>query len=45
MATTADYIEFVAAQAADCGGERYRKMFGEYKEAWRNGIAVILVAD
>ena len=30
MATTPDFIEYVAGQAAGCGDVRYRKMFGEY---------------
>jgi TfoX/Sxy family transcriptional regulator of competence genes len=30
MATTLEYIEYVAAQVADCGAVRYKKMFGEY---------------
>ena len=30
MATTQDYIEYVAEQVADLGVVRYRKMFGEY---------------
>lgn len=30
MATSADYIEFVAEQLRGFGSVRYRKMFGEY---------------
>jgi len=30
MATTKDYIEYAAPQAAGTGAVRYKKMFGEY---------------
>jgi TfoX/Sxy family transcriptional regulator of competence genes len=44
MATTLDYIEFVAAQAAGCGIVRYRKMFGEYM-VYVNDKPILLVCD
>jgi TfoX/Sxy family transcriptional regulator of competence genes len=44
MATTLDYVEYVAAQAADCGIARYRKMFGEYM-VYVNDKPILLVCD
>jgi TfoX/Sxy family transcriptional regulator of competence genes len=44
MATTADYIEYVAAQVADCGAVRYKKMFGEYM-VYVNDKPILLVCD
>jgi uncharacterized protein YdhG (YjbR/CyaY superfamily) len=44
MATSLDYIEFVAAQVADCGRVRYRKMFGEYM-VYINDKPILLVCD
>ena len=44
MATTLEYIEYVAAQAVDCGNVRYRKMFGEYM-VYVNDKPILLVCD
>ena len=44
MATTLDYIEYVAAQAAGFGAVRYRKMFGEYM-VYVNDKPILLVCD
>jgi len=44
MATTPDYIEYVASQVADCGFVRYKKMFGEYM-VYVNEKPILLVCD
>ena len=44
MATTLEYIEYVAAQAEGCGVVRYRKMFGEYM-VYVNDKPILLVCD
>jgi TfoX/Sxy family transcriptional regulator of competence genes len=44
MATSQDYIEYVAAQAAGCGTVRYKKMFGEYM-VYVNNKPILLVCD
>ena len=44
MATTLDFAEYVAAQVADCGLIRYKKMFGEYM-IYVNEKPVLLVCD
>ena len=44
MATSQDYIEYVAAQVTGCGMIRYRKMFGEYM-VYVNDKPVLLVCD
>jgi len=44
MATSADYVEYVAAQVESCGIIRYRKMFGEYM-VYLNDKPVLLVCD
>ena len=44
MATTPDFIEYVAGQAAGCGDVRYRKMFGEYM-VYINDKPILLVCD
>jgi TfoX/Sxy family transcriptional regulator of competence genes len=44
MATSQDYIEYVAAQAAGCGLIRYKKMFGEYM-VYVNDKPLLLVCD
>jgi TfoX/Sxy family transcriptional regulator of competence genes len=44
MATTSEYIEYVAAQVADCGAVRYKKMFGEYM-VYVNNKPILLVCD
>jgi TfoX/Sxy family transcriptional regulator of competence genes len=44
MATTLEFIEYVAAQAADCGAVRYKKMFGEYM-VYVNDKPILLVCD
>jgi TfoX/Sxy family transcriptional regulator of competence genes len=44
MATTPDYVEYVAAQVADCGLVRYKKMFGEYM-VYVNEKPILLVCD
>jgi hypothetical protein len=47
MATSPDYIKYVAAQVADCGMIRYKKMFGEYMAlgypAWSEGPGVVVI--
>jgi TfoX/Sxy family transcriptional regulator of competence genes len=44
MATSPDYIEYVAAQVADFGMTRYKKMFGEYM-VYVNEKPILLVCD
>ncbi|GHU60732.1 hypothetical protein FACS1894171_2600 [Clostridia bacterium] len=44
MATTPDYIEFVAERLASTGNVRYRKMFGEYM-VYVNEKPLVLVCD
>lgn len=44
MATSADYMEFVAEQLRDFGSVRYRKMFGEYM-VYLEGKTVFSVCD
>ena len=44
MATTPDFIEYVAGQAVGCGDVRYRKMFGEYM-VYINDKPILLVCD
>lgn len=44
MATSADYIDYVVEQVADCGVVRYRKMFGEYM-VYINDKPILLVCD
>jgi TfoX/Sxy family transcriptional regulator of competence genes len=44
MATTADFVEYAAAQVNDCGAVRYRKMFGEYM-IYVNDKPILLVCD
>lgn len=44
MATSTDYIEFVAEQVRDCGAVRYKKMFGEYM-VYVNNKPILLVCD
>jgi len=44
LATTTDYIEYVAAQIEDCGAVRYKKMFGEYM-VYVNDKPILLVCD
>jgi TfoX/Sxy family transcriptional regulator of competence genes len=44
MATSLDFIEYAAAQAAGCGDVRYRKMFGEYM-VYVNNKPILLVCD
>ena len=44
MATSLDYIEYVAEQAADCGMVRYKKMFGEYM-VYIDEKPILLVCD
>lgn len=44
MATTEDFIRFVADQVADAGIVRYRKMFGEYM-VYVNDRPVLLVCN
>jgi TfoX/Sxy family transcriptional regulator of competence genes len=44
MATTQDYVEYAAAQAADCGLVRYKKMFGDYM-VYVNEKPILLVCD
>ena len=44
MATSPDYIEYVASQAIDCGLVRYKKMFGEYM-VYIDDKPIFLVCD
>lgn len=44
MVTSAEYIEYVVEQVADCGVVRYRKMFGEYI-VYINDKPILLVCD
>ena len=44
MATSLEYIEYVAEQVASCGAVRYRKMFGEYM-VYINDKPILLVCD
>jgi TfoX/Sxy family transcriptional regulator of competence genes len=44
MATTPDYVEYVASQASGCGLVRYRKMFGDYM-VYIDDKPVLLVCD
>jgi len=44
VATSPEYIEYVAEQVADCGVVRYRKMFGEYM-VYVNDKPILLVCD
>lgn len=44
MATSADYVEFVCAQAEGTGTVVSRKMFGEYM-VYINGKPILLVCD
>jgi TfoX/Sxy family transcriptional regulator of competence genes len=44
MATTKEYVEYVAAQVANCGLVRYKKMFGEYM-VYVNEKPILLVCD
>ena len=44
MATTKEYIEYVAAQVENYGAVRYRMMFGEYM-VYVNDKPILLVCD
>jgi len=44
MATTPEYIEYVASQVVDCGAVRYKKMFGEYM-VYVNDKPILLVCE
>jgi TfoX/Sxy family transcriptional regulator of competence genes len=44
MATSPDYIEFVAEQVRDCGAVRYKRMFGEYM-VYVNDKPILIVCD
>jgi TfoX/Sxy family transcriptional regulator of competence genes len=44
MATTPEYIEYVASQVDGCGAVRYKKMFGEYM-VYVNDKPILLVCD
>ena len=44
MATTVDFIEYVAGQIEGVGAVRYKKMFGEYM-VYVNDKPVLLVCD
>jgi len=44
MATSLEYIEYVAALAEGCGDIRYKKMFGEYM-VYVNEKPILLVCD
>ena len=44
MATTPEFIEYAASQAAGCGIVRYKKMFGEYM-VYVNEKPILLVCD
>ncbi len=44
MATSAEYIEFVAECLQGCGAIRYRKMFGEYM-VYLSDKPILLVCD
>jgi uncharacterized protein YdhG (YjbR/CyaY superfamily) len=44
MATSLEYIEFVAESLASCGDVRYKKMFGEYM-VYMNEKPLVLVCD
>ena len=44
MATSLQFAEYVAEQAADCGAVRFKKMFGEYM-IYVNDKPLLLVCD
>ena len=44
MATTPDYVEYVAERLASTGNVRYKKMFGEYM-VYVNDKPLVLVCD
>jgi TfoX/Sxy family transcriptional regulator of competence genes len=44
MATSLDFIEYVAGQVADTGAIRYKKMFGEYM-VYIDDKPILLVCD
>jgi TfoX/Sxy family transcriptional regulator of competence genes len=44
MATSPEYIDFVAEQVRGCGAVRYKKMFGEYM-VYVNDKPILLVCE
>ncbi|MDR2926283.1 MAG: TfoX/Sxy family protein [Azoarcus sp.] len=44
MATSLDFVEYIAEQVADCGAVRYKKMFGEYM-VYIDEKPILLVCD
>lgn len=44
MASTPDYVEYIAERLASTGSVRYKKMFGEYM-VYVNDKPLVLVCD
>lgn len=44
MATSLEFVEYVAEQVVDCGDVRYKKMFGEYM-VYVDDKPILLVCD